>query len=266
MRASHQAARAIAAALLSVAALAACGSTGTNGVAGKPVGQIITAAEDAVSGADTVHVQGDLGSGAQLIKLDMRLVKGKGASGTVVIDHQTIELLRVGQDVYVKGDAQFYHSVVSGLGQLPAATPAPGAASTPGASPGRTTPASPAVSTPGDITLNAMQVNYLHIGPSEPSYQVFASLTDPKSLVDQILSNTGSLSKDGQKDIRGSKTIVLSGSIGNSRVYVGIDGPAYLLRVLPAGGGTLDFLDYGSPVSLVAPPPNQVVEISKIPK
>ena len=261
MRTSRLVTRALAAALVSASSLAACGSTGTNGVAGKPTGQIITTAEAAVAGADSVHVQGDLGSGANLIHLDMRLVKGKGASGTVVIDNQTIELLRVGQDVYVKGDAKFYLSVINGLG----ATPAPSGSPSPSAT-GSATPTAPASTAPGDVTLKAMQGNFLHIGPSDTSYQVYASLTDAKSLVDQILTNTGSLSKDGQKDIRGSKTLVLNGSTGNSRVYVGIDGPAYLLRVLPAGGGTLDFLDYGSPVALNAPPANQVVEIGKIPK
>jgi hypothetical protein len=236
-------------------------------VAGKPTGQIISTAKDAVASAASVHVQGDLGSGANLIHLDMRLVKDKGASGTVVIDGSTIELLRVGQDVYVKGDAKFYLSVIAGLGPTPAPSASSSTSPGPSAKPsGAATPAGPATNTPGNITVNAMQGNFLHIGPSDSSYQVYASLTDPKSLVDQILTNTGSLSKDGQKDIRGSKTIVLNGSIGNSRVYVGIDGPAYLLRVVPAGGGTLDFLDYGSPVALVAPPANQVVEISKIPK
>lgn len=284
MSTSRSAARALAAALV-CGTFAACGSTGTNGVAGKPTGQIVSSAKAAVIAADSVHVQGDLGSGASAIKLDMVLAKGKGASGTVVIGNQHIQLLRVGADVYVKGDAQFYHSVVAGLAS-PSAQPAPSSpspgspATKPGATPGSTptpgakpssaagaaTPGSAAASTPGEITLNAMQVNYLHIVPSEPQYQIFASLTDPASLVDQILTDTGSLSKDGQKDIRGSKTIVLSGSTGNSKVYVGIDGPAYLLRVVPAGGGSLDFLDYGSPVTLAAPPPNQVVDISTIPK
>lgn len=279
MSTPRSAARTLAAALLCAGALAACGSTGTNGVAGKPTGQIISTAKAAVAAADSVHVQGDLGSGPNAIKLDMVLAKGRGASGTVVIGNQTIQLLRVGQDVYVKGDAQFYHSVIANLaGPTPAPTPSSTATPKSGATPVKPggTPASGtapsggaspgASSTPGDITVNAMQVNYLHIVPSEPQYQVFASLTDPASLVEQILTDTGSLSKDGQKDIRGSKTIVLSGSTGNSRVYVGIDGPAYLLRVVPANGGSLDFLDYGSPVTLNAPPPNQVVDISAIPR
>ena len=170
-----------------------------------------------------------------------------------MIGNQTLELLRVGQDVYLKGDAQFYKSIVGSL-----TTPAP-AGSTPSAS------ASPSAAAQGGITIQAMQGQYLHIGPSDPSYQVFASITDPASLVDQILSGTGSLSKDGQQDIRGSKTLILSGSTPSTKVYVGIDGPPYLLRVIPAGGGTLDFLDYDRPITLQAPPANEVMEISAIP-
>ena len=266
MRTSHLAARALGAGLLAAATLAACGSTGTNGVATKSTGTIVATAKDAVVNADTVHVQGDIGTGAQAIHLDLVLVKDKGASGQVVVNGEHIELLRLGQDVYVKGDEQFYRSVIAGLGQSP--VPAPSTApSAPSATPTASGEAKPSASatTPGDITVSAMQVNWLHIGPSDGSYQNYASLTDPKQLIDQILAGTGSLEKDGQKDIRGTKTIVLRGA-KDSRIYVGIDGPAYLFRVLPAGGGTLDFMDFGSPVVLTPPPAAQVVDISKIAK
>jgi hypothetical protein len=110
-----------------------------------------------------------------------------------------------------------------------------------------------------------MQVNYLHIGPADTQYQTFASLTDPRQLVQQIMQGVGSLDKDGQKDIRGTKSIVLSGK-KDSRVYVAIDGSPWLLRVLPPGGGTLEFLDYDVPVTLNPPPAAQVVDIAKIAK
>jgi hypothetical protein len=242
--------------MLSACALSACGSTGTNGVATKSVGDIISTAKAAVGGADTVHVVGDLGQGAQHITLDLRLAKGKGASGTVVIGNQTLELLRVGQDVYLKGDAQFYQSIIGSL----EATPSAGA-TTPTAKPSAPNPSA----SQGVFTIQAMQGHYLHITASDSSYQLFASMTDASSLVDQILTGTGSLSKDGQKDIRGAKTLVLSGSSPSVKVYVGIDGPAYLERVLPAGGGTLDFLEYGSPIALQAPPANQVIEMPAMP-
>jgi hypothetical protein len=110
-----------------------------------------------------------------------------------------------------------------------------------------------------------MQINYLHIGPTDAQYQTFASLTDPRQLLAQIMQGIGSLGKDGQKDIRGTKSIVLSGS-KDTRVYVAIDGQPFLERVLPPGGGTLDFLDYDTPVTLNPPPPGQVVDIAKIAK
>jgi len=272
---------------------AACGSTGTNGVATKSTGSIVKSAEDAVVGADSFRVQGDIGAGTQAIKLDIRLVKGKGASGTVQINGSTIELLRVGQEVYVKGDAAFYHWVVAtvGGGAAPGVSPSPSAAAsgatpahtpttakgtpakgtpakgTPAKSPtkGKATPTPTTRSTPGDITLNAMKDNYLHIAPSDPSYHYFASLTDARQLTDQVLAGVSGLSKDGQESIRGSRAIILSGA-HDAKVFVGIDGPAYLLRVLPDGGGTIDFLDFGAPVNIVAPAPDHVVDISKIAK
>jgi hypothetical protein len=110
-----------------------------------------------------------------------------------------------------------------------------------------------------------MQVNYLHIGPSDQQYQVFDSLTDPRQLLAQIMQGIGALGKDGQKDVRGTKSIVLSGD-KDTRVYVAIDGQPYLERVLPPGGGTLDFMDYDAQVTLNPPPPAQVVDIAKLSK
>jgi hypothetical protein len=290
-----------AAAVAATATLGGCGSTGKNGVATKSTGAIVATAEEAVVAADSVHIQGQFTSGGQHVALDVRLVKDKGATGRVTIDDEVIELLRIGPDVYVKGDEQFYRSVVGRSGDgggagdpsagatgasSPAgepATPSSGkssSASGKSSSSSSATPSTPtgsagssgasaspsaAASTPGDITVSAMQVNYLHIGPADAQYQTFASLTDPRLLVQQIMQGFGSLDKDGQKDIRGTKSIVLSGK-KDSRVYVAIDGSPWLLRVLPPGGGTLDFLDYDSPVTLNPPPAAQVVDIAKIAK
>ena len=250
--------RAGAAAIPALAALAGCGSTGTNGVAKKGAGSIVATAEDAVLNAGSVHIQGQFTSGNQPVALDLRLEKDKGASGTVTIGSEVIELLRVGPDVYVKGDEAFYRSVLSRLADP--ANPAPAASPSSAGSPA-------AGQSPSDnnIAVTAMKINYLHIGPSDAQYQTFASLTEPRRLLAQIMQGIGALGKDGQKDIRGTKSIVLSGA-KDTRVYVAIDGQPYLERVLPPGGGTLDFMDYGTPVTLNPPPPAQVVDIAKIAK
>ena len=246
-------------AVAAVAALAGCGSTGTNGVAKKGAGSIVATAEDAMLNASTVHIQGQFTSGNQPVALDLRLVNGKGASGTVTIGTEVIELLRVGPDVYVKGDEEFYRSVLSRLGS--GADPsAPSTSGTPGSGGG-----SPSSGSSNNIAVTAMQINFLHIGPSDTQYQTFASLTDPRQLLAQIMQGIGSLGKDGQKDIRGTKSIVLSGG-KCTRLYVAIDGTPFLERVLPPGGGTLDFMDYDASVTLNPPPPGQVVDIAKLAK
>ena len=252
-------------AIAAVAALAGCGSTGTNGVAKKGAGSIVATAEDAVLNAGSVHIQGQFTSGAQPVVLDLRLAKDKGASGTVTIGTEVLELLRVGPDVYVKGDQAFYQSVLSRLGSGSAPAPS-SAASAPssGASASKSSPGQGQSSSDNSIAANAMQNNYLHIGPSDAQYQTFASLTDPRQLLAQIMQGIGALGKDGQKDMHGAKSIVLTGK--NTRVYVAIDGQPYLERVLPPGGGTLDFTDYGTPVTLNPPPPGQVVDIAKLTK
>ena len=256
--------RAGAALVAAGAVLAGCGSTGTNGVAGKGAGSIVATAEDAVLNAGSVHIQGQFTSGSQPVALDLRLQKDKGASGTVTIGTEVIELLRVGPDVYVKGDEAFYRSVLSRLGDQ-AAPSASGAPATSGSPSSGGSPSAGQSSSDNSIAVTAMQINFLHIGPSDTQYQTFASLTDPRQLLAQVMQGIGSLGKDGQKYTRGTKSIVLSGAKG-TRVYVAIDGPPYLERVLPPGGGTLDFMDYNVAVTLNPPPPAQVVDIAKIAK
>ena len=253
-------------AIAAVAALAGCGSTGTNGVAKKGTGSIVANAEDAVLNASSVHIQGQFKSGDQPVTLDLRLEQDKGATGTVTIGNEVIELLRVGPDVYVKGDEQFYRSVLSRLG-AGAGSPAPSAAPSGTGAPSTagSAAASGSSSASDNIAVTAMQINFLHIGPADAQYQTFASLTDPRQLLSQVMQGIGALDKDGQKDIRGTKSIVLSGGKG-TRVYVAIDGQPFLERVLPPGGGTLDFMDYDQPVTLNPPPPGQVVDIAKIAK
>ena len=63
MRPHRLAATALPVLAVVLSTLTACGSTGTNGVATKPVDQIIHTAKDTVERASTVHVTGDLGQG-----------------------------------------------------------------------------------------------------------------------------------------------------------------------------------------------------------
>jgi len=56
---------------------------------------------------------------------------------------------------------------------------------------------------------------------------------------------------------------------GGGTLYIALRGEPYPLQVAPNKGktddvGSLDFLDYGVPVTLTQPPADEVVDVSKL--
>ena len=79
-----------------------------NGVVDKPPAEILTAAQDALRDAGSVHLKGNGTENGQVYAIDMRIKGTRGARGTVTVRHNPVEILRVGQDAYVKGGADFW--------------------------------------------------------------------------------------------------------------------------------------------------------------
>jgi hypothetical protein len=83
-----------------------------------------------------------------------------------------------------------------------------------------------------------------------------------------VLKPTGTVQKGPQKTIRGTQAVALdvSGQDGG-RLYVATRGQPYPLQITSTSAsepGTIDFLDYGAPVTLTPPPAEQVVDTAKL--
>jgi hypothetical protein len=95
-----------------------------------------------------------------------------------------------------------------------------------------------------------------------------AALTDLDKFVAELLSSEHKVTKGEKKAIRGMETIAIvdPGKDGGT-MYIATRGEPYPLRLTsntPSEPGAIDFLDYGAPVSLHAPPADQVVDTSKL--
>lgn len=83
-----------------------CGkkSNSSNGVADKTPTEIVTAVQEAVKAAKTVHVVADIksstGSG---ISFDLKIDRAVGGSGTMTADGISFDIVRVGDKAYFKG-------------------------------------------------------------------------------------------------------------------------------------------------------------------
>ena len=111
--------KALAGTLLVVAfAVAGCGGgsspsgSGGNGEASKSAQQVLTDAVAAAKGASSFRMSGQVATGGQQIGLDLTVVKGKGAMGSMTLKGQKVDLVVIGSDGYMKADAAFCSDVM----------------------------------------------------------------------------------------------------------------------------------------------------------
>jgi hypothetical protein len=238
--------RPILASCAALALITGCGGSGSNapgatpsptptdnGVASLPAAQILSRAQGALKKAPSVHLKGTVTTDGQRLTLDLRS-SDKGGRGTLTQSGQTIEVLRIGSTVYIKANAEFWRAQTGG-----------NAAAT-----------------------ELLKGKYLKGPISDPKMASIAQLTQIDQYTKELLSPKGTVTKGQRKTVRGTEAIAITvaGKDGGT-LYVATRGEPYPLQITsdsPSEPGTIDFLDFGAPVTLNAPPENQVVDTSKL--
>jgi hypothetical protein len=203
-----------------------------NGVADLSANGILSKAKDALGQASSVHIKGGGFSEGQQFALDMRYGSA-GATGSLTANGQTIELLRVGPTVYLKGTEVFWRSIG------------------------------------GASAAELLKGRYLEVPANTPNFSEIAGFTDLRKNAQELLTPDGTISKGERKTINGVKAIALNSSKGGT-LYIALQGNPYPLQVVPSDSsksdetGSLEFLDYGVPVAVTPPHADQVVDVSKL--
>jgi hypothetical protein len=203
---------------------------GTNGVGKLPAPTIEQKAKSAASTADTVRLAGTVLSGGKTYRLDMRL-RDNGGVGEVSAKGATFQLLRVGDDLYLKAGADFYGEGGDDKDSKAAAA-----------------------------KLNG---KYVKIPQGDPSYQQFSGFTDKKTLLAGLFVLDGTVKTGSHEKVGATRTIALNGSEGGS-LDVSLKGQPYPLRYERVGNaGTLTLTDWGQDFTLAAPAASEVVDYGK---
>ncbi|MEU5886301.1 hypothetical protein ABZ835_05625 [Streptomyces sp. NPDC047461] len=219
--------------------LTGCGGddpdAGTNGVGKLPAAQIQTKTQAAAESADTVRLSGNVVTSGRTYKLDMRL-KSDGASGSVTSEGATFGLLRIGEQLYLKADADFWGQQ-DGKGDSGTDTAA----------------------------ADKLDDKFVKVPQGDPSYKKFSGFTDKDVLLAGLLTLHGELSTDGHYEQAGTRTIRITGGDGSGgKLDVSLEGEPYPLRLERAGGaGTLTFSGWGKPFSLKEPEKDETVDYGK---
>jgi hypothetical protein len=216
--------------VLLVAALAACGSSGGgsgNGVEAKSPSQIVSDVSTAVSNLNSVHVSGAVNNSGSRTTIDLSLVNGKGGTGSMSQDGLGFKIVTVGQEVYIKGDSNFWtHFGGAGAAQL-------------------------------------LSGKWLK-APATGQFATIATLTDVRKLFNQLLSTHGTLAKGKTTTVRGQKVVAVNDTSKGGTLYVATTGKPYPIEIVKNGtaGGRVDFDQFNKPVPLTAPP--GAIDISKL--
>ncbi|MEU1373380.1 hypothetical protein ABZ442_06925 [Streptomyces triculaminicus] len=238
------------------AALTACGGAaaedpdaGTNGVGKLEAPAIQDKARAAARGAEAVHLSGNVVSQGRTYRIDMRLKKN-GGMGRVSSssDASAFELLRVGEELYLKAPAGFW---AKGASPSASAAPAPKASA----------------SKSGDATAAAGKLDdkYVKVPSDDPSYQQFKGFTDKDVLLDGLLGLHGELARGERGSVGGVRTVRVTGAKGGGGTLdVSLVGTPYPLRVQRAGGaGQLELDGWGKDFALAVPAKSQTVDYGK---
>jgi hypothetical protein len=217
-------------------ALGGCGAGGggeeeTNGVEDLAAQDIEQRAISAAREARTVLLTGTVISGDASYRIDMRLA-GDGAVGEVSADGgATFELLRVGEDLYLKADEAFWEGE-----DLPAEL--------------ESDPA------------KKLDDKYVKVAPDDPAYEELSGFTDKNLLLDGLLAMEGERETGEEGEVGGVSTIRVEADGGaGGAMDVALVGRPYPLRLERGGdAGTVTLDDWNTEFPLRRPDDEQVVD------
>ncbi|MFI7297970.1 hypothetical protein [Streptomyces sp. NPDC050121] len=209
---------------------------GTNGVGKLSAKEIQTKAQTAAGSVDAVRLSGSVVTSGKTYKLDMSL-KADGGSGSVTAEGATFRLLRVGEQLFLKADAEFWNHD-DGTSDDGGSDTAAG---------------------------DKLEGKYVKVPTGDPSYKKFSGFTDKNLLLDGLLTLHGSLDTDGHHEQSGVRTIRITGDGGSGGTLdVSLEGEPYPLRLVRAGGaGTLSFSAWGKDFALTEPAKDETVDYGK---
>jgi hypothetical protein len=203
------------------AGLSACGGTSPHGLAAKDPQAIVVAATRAIDQVRSVRVSGTVneGSHGDEIRFDLRLLRGRGATGTVAERGLAFRLVTLGAVAYVKGTPAFWREF------------------------GRANVAS------------QLHGRWLRAPADHGDFASLASLTRAGALVARLLAGHGALSKGTTSTVDGRRVVAVHDASRQGTLYVATSGPSYPIRIVndSSDGARIDFSRFDAPVRLRAP-------------
>jgi hypothetical protein len=192
--------------------------------------EILAQARGALLAARSVHAKGVVQNAGSSYTLDLRLVRGVGAAGSLASQGRSVGVLRIGKVAYVRLDAASWRAA-----------------------------------TGSDAAAREFAGKYLKVTDANGSaFKSFLALTDVEQAYGAALAPPGTVTKGPVTRLRGQRVIDLKIDRGASGdVFVALDGTPYPLRLAYGARASqhVDFDQFGAKVALKAPPADEVVAV-----
>ncbi|MGW3244267.1 hypothetical protein [Streptomyces sp. NPDC001070] len=224
--------------------MAACGPLGgtaqpaSTALADQPSTTIEKKAVAAMKSASSMTVDLDGISDGERMKYRMTMTGTGDCKGEVTADGGTVQLIKVGPSLYMKGDDAFWKSQ--------------------GAD--------------GAAAQHLIGDRWMKTKASGPDSKDFLQACDLNAFLAEMEKDTGGdlgEKKGEPATVAGIPALPLTGKDGaeTTTAYVATEGKPYVLKVVTKGGkepGTLIFSDFGKPVDITAPAAKDAVDIDKL--
>lgn len=220
--------------VVAAALLAGCGGHGKssakpNGEASKPAARVFDDAKAAAIGARSAHVSGNIVGVGMRVTLDLDMLRGKGAKGSMSTDGLQFDLVRIGNAAYIRGSDAFYkHFAGAAVAQL-------------------------------------IHGKWVKVSTTQPRFRSLAPLTSLGLLFAQVSAGHGKLANDGKTTYRGQQVVAIRDTSDNSKLYVAATGKPYPVAIVGSKkgqSGTISFDDWNKSFSVSAP--QGAIDISKL--
>jgi hypothetical protein len=198
-----------------------------NGVQNESGTDALASAREALRAAGSAQITGTVLDAGQPIRLDLTLAAGDNSAGTLTINNADVQLIKVGQTVFIKGDMDFLKKYAGN----------------------------------NTAVLNQLNGKWLKT-TTTTDFDLF-TLDGFAGLLKGGTGSSAVVPKVTQSTLNGQKTVVVSQQDG-STLTIANTGPAVPLKLDAKGnnGGTLTFTNYNKSNPITAPPASEVFDIS----
>jgi len=198
-----------------------------NGVAALSADEILTKAKAALIAAKSFHVKGNLSEGGQAVAVDFK-VSGSDLSGTAQMNGGNIEIIKVGDDLYVKAPDEFWSALT------PSGKPA---------------------------QFAALKGKY---AKADTTFAAFATISGAFT-PDALLKPEGTTSKGATKTVGGIPAIGVVDTKDRSVVYIATQGEPLPLAFDTADGKSEALVtEHGQAMDIKAPAATDVVDVKSL--